>query len=86
VITPPKAPCEGKYLKASKPDGQNFPMNYKSKDSFVSWRQMISHFDSAILSRIESHFLSEFKPLIFQLRIFHDLKEVVLAMEPHKIG
>ena len=57
-------------------------MNSGSKsDFFVACKQIISQLESEILSRIESHFLSEFRPLTFQLRIFHDRKEFVFAIK-----
>jgi len=81
VITPPKAPFDGKNSKASMRGRQIFLINCKSKVSLlVSCKQIISQFDSAIFSPIASYFLSEFRPLTFQQRIFHDLKLFVLAI------
>jgi len=71
VITPPEAPTEGRKAKASKLGGQDFLINWRSKDSFlVSWRQMTSHLHSVILALIEFYSLSELRPLIFQHKIF----------------
>ena len=82
MTKPSEAPTDGRKAKESKLGGQNFQMKGRSMNSFfVSWRQIISHLLSEILSLIEVHFLSELRPLTFQQRTFHDLKEVLAIIK-----
>lgn len=71
---PPEAPTEGRNSKESKSGGQKFLIKLISKLYFlVSCWHSISLLLFTILSLMEFHFLSEFRPLTFQFSTFHAL-------------
>jgi len=80
-MEPSEAPKDGRNSKQSKAGGQKSLIKFKSKESrFVSYKQTTSQALSIILSLIEFHFLSEFKPLTFQ----HNTFQVLLFMTRSK--